>query len=114
MHFISGLLILSTVVTFFSIDNIAKDGEIVFYVMLLLAGLFIGLSIWTKKQPSAALMTTTALFLGFIVLVYIGDLDAGLGGLWWEIPILALFIRGLLATRHLSNKVESQELLDDF
>lgn len=114
MHFISALLILSTIIVFFSVDTMAKGGEIVFYVMLLIASLFIGLSFWTTKQPKLALTTTIVIFVGFLILSYIGDPSTGFDGLWWKIPILVMFIRGLLATKHLQVKQESQELLDDF
>ncbi|MFD1553846.1 hypothetical protein DNU06_09340 [Putridiphycobacter roseus] len=112
MYVISAFCILSAIV--FWSESLQTGQMIVFYTALTIGGVFIGLGIWTKKQPKIAIILAMVVFILPFILAGIGDQSTIFEGVWWKIIILVLLLRGLLSVKHISNQQKREDLIDDF
>ena len=112
MHVISALCILSVIFLWSQEEEMFQN--VVYYIMLIAAGIYIGLSIWAKFNPKLALITAILVFLFPIIVNALEDIESIYEGYWWKILILGLFIRGLLSVKHMPREGSNDELLDDF
>ncbi len=110
------VIIALCMLSFFVMWNqaVSLGQELVLYVILVYAGIFLGISFWLKYQPKTALIVAIAVFIFPFIIAGMEDPSTIFEGIWWKIIILGLFLRGLLSVKHISNKQVSDDLIDDF
>lgn len=85
--------VLALVLFFTSSDN--SEGLVLALINLVVAGIFIGLGFWCKKQPVAAIISALSLYIILWVIAIIDNPVNILSGIIIKIMIIGYLIKGL-------------------
>jgi hypothetical protein len=97
------LLLLINAAPFDSPARIISGG-----IIVLFAGIFAGLALWTKKKPYTAILCALIFYIALIGIAAIMDPTTIWQGWIWKIVIIILLILGL------RNGKESQDMMETF
>jgi hypothetical protein len=80
------------------------------------AGIFVGLGVWSYKEPSKALITGLIVYLAIMVLLAIVEPLSIFKGIIWKVLIIYYLVHGIKTAHEdeKKNKVKQANLLDDF
>lgn len=80
------------------------------------SGIFIGLGIWSYKEPSKALIAGLIVYIAIILLLALVEPVSIFKGIIWKVLIIYYLIHGIKTAREdeKKNKMKQADLLDDF
>lgn len=81
-----------------------------------ISGIFIGLGIWSYKEPSKALITGLIVYIALMLLLAVAEPISIFRGIIWKALIIYYLIHGIKTAREdeKKKKVKQADLLDDF
>jgi hypothetical protein len=97
------LLLLVSAAPFDTLGRIISGG-----IIVLFAGVFVVLALWTKKRPFTALLCALIFYVSIIGIAAILDPSTIIQGWIWKVVIIILLILGL------RNGKEAQDMMDAF
>lgn len=81
-----------------------------------IAGIFIGLGVWSYRKASLAMIIGLSVYILIIILLALGDPSTILSGIIWKVLIISGLVMAIKQARSVEVKTtpKSDELLDDF
>src|SRR6202023_3998388 len=74
-------------------DQIKADFNLILFMVM--AVIYVGLAIWCKKKPVAAIISGLVLFIGFQIILAFDDPMNLVRGIIWKILIIGYLLKGM-------------------
>lgn len=96
LYWIAGILTVSSIFTYFTLEN-DEDIVAIMITSVILIAAFLSLAIWSKTKPAAALIAGLSLYVIIVAINAVAEPATLFSGIIFKILIIAYLIKGILA-----------------